>query len=374
MLALTSATINILGRAASASRLPKDRIFKFDLPGTVPDVRFCEGECKDSKVLDTNNGGGKWMYDEAARSFGFDPKTARQAPDQHVKVEGRMYAAIENAIEAVKVKGEKTGVEWHSQFRSSLGKERQKNERAQMMQLNEQARLASLPGASIMSDPTVRGMTQGLVTTEIRALSILRPELGAAAQTALSSGAVLALLAAKQSASIAPNGESLDSTPPENNPKQKPLTALALPLDIDKDGKLQCKEIGDWKTDNANHTANSRAYQDYVSGRPGTDFRVKVPAYNDINFDGCKDKTEGPVLLEAKAKQGSLLDPKPLDFMPKKIAEQGRRQHNVATALGVTNEWHVQTKKDFAVIREILDDEAKLPTPVIYDPTPVIKK
>jgi Restriction endonuclease fold toxin 5 len=314
------------------------------------------------------------MYDEAARSFGFNPKTARRTPDQNTKVMDRMYTSINDAIAAAKAKGGKTSVEWHSQFRSSLGIERQKDERAQTAKLNQQAQLASMPGASIMSDPTVRGISQRLVAAEIRVLNVAKPELGAAAQTALSGGMVLTLLAAEQLASISSIGEALDNPPPEKSPDQNLLTPLALPLDTDNDGKLQCKEIGDWKTDNANHTANSRTYQDYVSGRPGTDFNVKVPAYNDINFDGCKDKAEGPVLLEAKAKQGKLLDPKPRKFMTDKIADQGQRQHNVATALGVANEWHIQTEKDHAVIEKVLNDKAKLPTPVIYDPTPLIKK
>ncbi len=337
--------LNILGRGAAAAIKPAaDRSFKFDLPGTIPDVTFCDGTCSKAIELDTSTGGGKWMYDEAARSFGYNPTTARRNPEQNAKVETRMYTTINAGIDAAKARGNKgSSVEWHSQFRSSLGAERQKTEQAQTLKLNEQARLASLPGASVLADPTIRGAVQGIVNIELRALKLLKPELAVAAQSGLAAGAVVALIAADRRERISIIPDQLDRGTLDNKPEQKSLTPLALPLDTDKDGKLLCKEIGDWVPDTGSHTANSLAYQDYVTGVPGADFHVKVPELNKVKFDGCKDQAVGPILLEAKAKQGSLLDPKPASFMAEVIKNQAINQNNVAIALGVPNEWHVQT-------------------------------
>ncbi len=69
-----------------------------------------------------------------------------------------------------------------------------------------------------------------------------------------------------------------------------------------------CKAIGDWVPDTGRNAPNSLAYQDYVAGKPGTDFYVKARKLNKVKFDGCKDQAVGPMLLDAKAKQASLLN------------------------------------------------------------------
>ena len=307
------------------------------------------------------------MYDQAARSFGFNPVTARRDPEQHAQVETRMYVTINAAIDVAKAKGGKSSsVEWHSQFRSLLGTERLKSEKAETLKLNQQARLASLPGASTLADPALRGVVQTLLTAEKRLLALAGPEVPIVAEVAGKAGAMLALLAAEH---MAQSAIDLGVSPEQ---ERKQLTPLALSLDTDNDGKLMCREIGEWKVDRGNHSANSRAYQDYVSGRPGTDFNVKPPAFREINFDGCTDRADGPVLLEAKGNHGGVLDPMKFENALDKIKQQGIDQDRAAKALGAANEWHVQTDKDHVVIKDLLES-AKLPTPVFYDPTPVIK-
>ncbi len=365
--------LNILGRGAAAAIKPAaDRSFKFDLPGKVPDVTFCSGTCSNATELNTSTGGGKWMYDEAARSFGYNPTTARRNPEQNAQVETRMYATINATIDAAKARGNKGGsVEWHSQFRSSLGAERQKTEQAQTLKLNEQARLASLPGASVLADPTIRGAVQGVVNIELRALKLFRPELVVAAQSGLAAGAVVALIAADQREKISAIPDQLDRGTLDNKPDQKPLTPLAMALDTDKDGKMVCKEIGDWVPDTGRHSPNSKAYQDYVTGKPGTDFHVPRLDKMPLKFDGCKDTPDSPLLLEAKGMHGAVITG---DFSdePARAAKQGTEQMNVAKALGVRNELHVQMKEEVGVFEKIYRG-ADVTTPVKHVPMPLIK-
>jgi hypothetical protein len=378
MSGLSATALNVLARGASAINKPKDRVYTFDLPGNVPDVRYCTGTCKNAKDLDTDSGGGKWMYDQAEASFGYKPGSTRNNPEQRAEVETRMYASINAAIDAVKKNGKGSSVEWHSQFRSSLSVTRNKEEQGERAKLNEQARLASLPGASIFADPKLRGAVQAIVNVEVAALNILDPKLAMAAKAGLAVGNQIAIIAADQRTIPGPTAtEKADTKPNEaTKSEQKPLTPLALPLDTDKDGKLVCREIGVFVKDTTNHNKNSYAYQAYVTSRPDEDFHVvsaNAPSGR-VKFDGCKDLPEGPMLLEAKAQQGGLFKRKLLTFIIEKFGRQAQSQHDAATALGVKNEWHVQTKKEHEGIKDIINDRAKLPTPIIFDPTPVIKE
>ncbi len=114
-------------------------------------------------------------------------------------------------------------------------------------------------------------------------------------------------------------------------------------------------------------TRGAIAYQDYVSGKPGTDFHVITPQTGKVKFDGCRDEPAGPKLLEAKADHGGLLDGKNWSQAEKSVPKQGKSQDDAAKALGVPNKWHTQTLNDRDVIREIFKD-LKLKTPVIHDP------
>jgi hypothetical protein len=333
-------------------------------------VRFCTGTCKNAKDLDTNSGGGKWMYDQAEASFGYKPGSTRNNPEQRAEVETRMYASINAAIDAVKKNGKGSSVEWHSQFRSSLSVTRNKEEQGERAKLNEQARLASLPGASIFADPKLRGAVQAIVNVEVAALNILDPKLAMAAKAGLAVGNQIAIIAADQRTIPSPQATEKADTKPDEATKseQKPLTPLALPLDTDKDGKLVCREIGVFVKDTGNHTANSKAYQDYVTGVPGMDFHVvstNAPSGR-VKFDGCKDRPEGPMLLEAKGNHRTLLKGWGSEA-EKEIPKQGESQDKAAKALGVSNVWHAQTSHDQEAIKALFDDRG-LSTPVYHTP------
>ncbi len=370
MSGLSSSVLNMMGRGVS-SAATKERSFKFDLPGNVPDIRFCDGPCKDSKELDTNTGGGKWMYDQVAQSFGYNPKAARSSPEQNNQVLVRMYAGINAAIDATKARGKTvTSVEWHSQFRTSLAAVRDKHERSTTQTLNQQARLASLPGASALADPAVRGVVQAAVNLEVRALGAVRPELAAAAQTGLTAGATIAFLAADQLAALIP--QTTDPKPNDTpSPEQKPRTPLAVALDTDHDGKLLCREIGVFVKEvrNEKDSINAYDYQAFITGRPGEDFHVvsATASSGNVKFDGCKDRPEGPILLEAKADHGGLLGGGWSKAETKNIPLQGKNQDEAAKALGVQNEWHAQTSNDQEVIKDIFKKRL-IDIPVYHTP------
>jgi hypothetical protein len=55
------------------------------------------------------------------------------------------------------------------------------------------------------------------------------------------------------------------------------------------------------------------------------------------------------------------------------IVDEAERQRDRAAILGAPNEIHAQTEHDADAIRDILEDKG-IDTPVIHDPTPVIKR
>jgi hypothetical protein len=361
------------------ARAGADRHFRFDLPGKVPDIVFCDGTCANAKELDTHNGGGKWMYDEAARSFGFDPKAARQNPEMDAKVVARLDQTIDQLIADAKNGTPKSAVAWHSSFRNYLTQVTRDEESKITAALNQKQieTIAALPGASTFADPAVRGAMYEFVAMEQRVLTATAPQFGKAAQvgTALGTGATLAIASTfAPDAPVEPQTKPADETQSEASTVRTPLNAAAAALDANKDNKLQCKEIGTWVVDTGfdSRSANAKAYQNFISGRPGMDFEVPRKGLNPINFDGCKDTPLGPLLLEAKAKHGEVLTGGWSDA-PGKIADQGFEQDKAAGAIGVRNEWHVQVAEEADIIRNILERDAKVQTPVHHTDMPIVK-
>ncbi len=362
--------------ASGKGRAIIDRYFRVRLPNGLI-VVFCEGVCANSVDLDTKSGGGKWMYDQAARSFGFSPIAARSNPKQNGAVMLRLNETINAWIGAAKKQKPRKIVSWQSHFRSILVSVTRNSESAATANLNaQQAALAKLPGASTLSNPAVRGGVHLAISLEQRLLGITAPHLAAAAKMGLSTGAALAYVAASDRN---PLGKPHEATHADQNKNPQPgprLNPAAAALDTDKDGKLQCLEIGKWKPDTGYHpTNNSRAYQDYVSGFPGTDFQTHPIYGKQVKFDGCRTGSDGrALLLEAKANYGNLLGGKWSKAELKTIPEQGIRQHRAATLLGVRNEWHAQSENDTKVIQQIFKDKAEIPTPVIHTPMSVEPK
>jgi hypothetical protein len=150
---------------------------------------------------------------------------------------------------------------------------------------------------------------------------------------------------------------------------------IATSLDTNKDGKLECKEIGTWvpETDGDSRSLNASAYQSFITGMTAKDFKTHI---SDTRFDGCKAQPFGALLLEAKADHGALLTDKALSSWSKadvKISSQAKAQNDVATTLGVRNEWHVQTFNDTVSIKKIFNS-ISISTPVIHDPMPTVIK
>jgi hypothetical protein len=359
-----------------------DRNFRFDLPGKVPDILFCDGKCTNAKELDVNSGGGKWMYDQAARSFGHDPTAARQWPELNAKVMDRLSQTIDGLIADAKNGGAPTPVEWHSSFRSQLTQVARAEDSKITGSLHQHQleKIAALPGAGILSDPAVRGAVHIAINAEQRVLTNAAPQLGAAARAGSAAGTLATVAIAEFLAPDAPPvaGDKPAEAPKSDATTQRPaLNPTVALLDVNKDDRLQCKEIGIWVKDNGfdSRSVNSKAYQDFISGKPGMDFEVNTPVMQSgkINFDGCKDMPAGALLLEAKAQHGAVLTGG-WSSAPAQIADQARKQDQAAKALGVQNEWHVQVKEEAATIRIILEHDVQVKTPVHHTDMPIVKK
>jgi hypothetical protein len=354
-----------------------DRNFRFDLPGKTPDVVFCDGKCSNSEPLDTDSGGGKWMYDETAKSFGFDPKTARQNPEQDAKVQSRLADTIDALLSDVKAG--KGIASQHGDFSRHLGSVSRAADEAQTagLQREQLNRLASMPGASILGTAERRAAVQTVINAEMKVLSA-KPEMKAAAEGAMLIGTVGALAYSDRPLADQPltaRTEPATKPAPQNEPERPPLTPAAIALDIDQDGKLQCKELGMFQPDPgyASYSRNVQAYQDKITGHPGQDFVIKGEA---TRPDGCKDDAiqQRPVITEAKADQGEpLRTPKEWGEDAKiRIRDQGKKQADLADKYGVGIEWHVQTEVDTGIIRGLFE-KGGIETPVINTPMPKVK-
>jgi hypothetical protein len=374
------------GLLASVAAPSSDRNFKLTAPGEAP-VIICDGDCINSKSLEESikSGTGKWMYDEAAKSLGFDPRLARKNPDQHDQVMTRYSATIDRLIADQQNQTGKAA-SFHTAYRSNLaqvardGTNKAANAReipvTEGLNQKQLQQVASLPGASTLADPTARAAVQKAIDIEMKLLSA-SPHLQKAAQAGLAAGVVGTVALAEYLAPDAPTATDAKPTPtPESTAEpHKPenkfqLTPAAAALDLDKDGHLKCVDIGVFVIDNGRHSVNSEAYQGYVTGKPGMDFHVKTDVKeNPIKFDGCKDEPAGPRLLEAKADHGNVLHPMAFSSAIDAIKAQGNSQSDAANRLGVPNEVHVQTEKDHRVIRDAYAAE-KLATPIIHDPYP----
>ncbi len=358
---------------SSQSAVSAARVFQVSIPGQEP-VRIAPGSASSLKELeqDTQQGTGKWMYGEVAKSFGYNPEQARANPEKNSQVLERLNDSL-IAMIALGDTG-KGIVEQHTDFRSALAKTTNIFEGGQLAQLNSgQAKLASLPGASTLSNPVIRGGVQVAVNAELRILGSVKPELAAAAKTGLSAGTALAYVAADTS--NPPQLNKPAETEPQRSRETPPkLTPIQAALDTDHDGKLVCIEIGVYALENTSgRSANAIAYQDYVSGKPGADFEVVTPQTGKVRFDGCKDKPAGPLLLEAKAQHGIDVLTAQWSKSNISIVKQGREQEKAAQALGLNNELHVQVEGEVKIFERIYERN-DITTPVLHTPLPIVKK
>lgn len=238
----------------------------------------------------------------------------------------------------------------------------------------ETAKLANLPGASALSNPTARGVVQTIVNAEIRVMERIDPAMAVAAKAGLSSGMALAYVAADSTNPLKPNDVANTKPDPAQDPESQPkLTGAPMPDADNKDDK-SCAVIGEWVAEKpGSNSKNVIAYQGYVTGKEGYDFHVKTVVEGNVKFDGCKDEITGPVLLEAKADHGGLLSQQEAWSYAQKIGipEQGPRQDSAAKEIGVRNEWHTQTENDRTVIEDIFREKA-ISTPVIHTPMPKV--
>jgi hypothetical protein len=118
-------------------------------------------------------------------------------------------------------------------------------------------------------------------------------------------------------------------------------------------------------------SANSIAYQEYVSGLP-YGWAIVVGG---IRFDGCDELTGN--LLDAKAKQDHLFDLDADDALESWVypendpANQMAIQAEVALGAGRRIVWHAQTEKTYQGLKAIADRLPLLYRPivtVVYDP------
>ncbi len=137
----------------------------------------------------------------------------------------------------------------------------------------------------------------------------------------------------------------------------------ASPTDEDHEPKLCPDPTPEPKT---TQSANSIAYQEYVSGLP-YGWAIGV---GDVIFDGCDPSTG--FLLEAKANIDFMFDGNDNLYTwinpQKDPAVQMKRQADEALAAGRIVVWHAQTEKGYRGLSEIAEDLGEPNLFVVYDP------
>jgi hypothetical protein len=123
------------------------RVADHDGPGTIPLAKAVDG------------GTGKWMYDQTAKSFGFDPAAARHNPKQHGQILGRLGATLDRLIAQEKAGHGGSGIAaQYSNFRSALGVETRTAERGELATVS-QSHLATIranyPGSAVAYDAMI---------------------------------------------------------------------------------------------------------------------------------------------------------------------------------------------------------------------------
>ena len=137
----------------------------------------------------------------------------------------------------------------------------------------------------------------------------------------------------------------------------------ASPTDEEHEPKLCPDPTPEPKT---TQSANSIAYQEYVSGLPyGWAIVLGI-----VRFDGC-DETTGN-LLEAKADIDHLFDANDVLYSwvhpENNPIFQMAAQAEAALAAGRVVVWHAQTEKTYRGLTKIADDEDFGNLFVVYDP------
>jgi hypothetical protein len=384
---------------ASAMAVGRDRNFKISAPGESP-IIICEGDCINSKSLESsiNSGTGKWMYDEAAKSLGFDSKKARRNPEQHEQVMRRYSAAIDGLIADQKRQSGKSA-NFHTAYRSNLAQvTREENTKAansrevpvtESLNQRQAQKIAALPGASILADPAARGVVQRAVDIEMKLLSA-SPQLQKAAQAGLAVGVVGTVALAEYLAPDAPANSTTDA-PPVADPAdatelQKPENKLQLapPVEkLDEKGERQkdntCAPngtIGEWVVVSRNNgLRNKEALADYqrqiahTPKLPG-DLMVEYAVTNintgaTVLFDGCATWDPRRQLLEATADNGSkyaAADASKSEAFRQGVSydvkKQARRQHEIVGDVHPV-EWHVAEEKVVPIVKKGVEEGAK---------------
>jgi hypothetical protein len=113
-------------------------------------------------------------------------------------------------------------------------------------------------------------------------------------------------------------------------------------------------------------SANSIAYQEYVSGLP----YGSAIALGQVMFDGCDSDTG--ILLEAKADIDFMFDKNDNLYSwvspQKNPAIQMERQAKEALAAGRLVAWHAQTEQGYRGLKEIADGLPYANLSVVFDP------
>ncbi|MBX7483913.1 hypothetical protein [Qipengyuania qiaonensis] len=335
--------------------------------GTVGDAFLLQGPAGDVSV---QQGGGsldqisaqvwskpevKALYDMQARAMGIDPASIARGSDADAEV---MQAFNETLNRVDPQKGEASFIQ---EFRRSAETTASDIDRRDTARLNTMSAMGVLSGslpAAAAKAPGASLAAEALPVTETFARITPKNSVAIAAGA---TGAAIGIAA----------GELAGPTRQDTDEKERIGTDS---LDTDHDGIIECKEIGTWVDENRNgRSANANAYQDFISGVPGTDFHVVNPVTGPVKFDGCHDRPDGAMLVEAKADHGGwVLGGGVSKLEDTGIADQGERQKTAASTLGVRNEWHTQTLHDKMVIDNIFRN-SEIATPVIHSPMPAHK-
>lgn len=304
-----------------------------------------EGAITTADMIDQPQGSSaRWMFEEAARQNGLDPDAVVKGSPEHRQITQDLDAALVALKDAPMPKGEAARTEaLRGAIRDAVTAD------GPRLSVAQAATLATMPGAQAMSAPSAQAALRAAAT-------IARHP---AAQAGLAAG-VAGTIAA---------GELLGPTTERTRVGAGAVSAL----DTDRDGRVECPEIGKWLPDvgEDSRLPNARAYQTHVTGVPGMDFKVTTPITGAVRFDGCRDLPDGALLLEAKADHGVLLTEGAERWSVARdaVGKQGDRQQNVSQSIGVHAEWHVQTAIDQQAIKDVFVDKRVL-IPVIHDPMP----
>jgi hypothetical protein len=355
-----------MNRAASISRAP-DRAFRIDVAGGDKDgLLLCDGKCSNARPFEQaiHDGDGKVMYDDVARTFGYDPKTVRQDPEAHAKVMGRLSRTIDAVITNYKENPRTpSGIaSAQNSFRAAAAQVARAEEQLETAGLNLKSAqaIANLPGASLLANGQVRGVVQTGVKVEMAVLGVVRPELKQAATSAIAVGTIGTIALGELTAPETMPEVKPEARSQEKNAAQEQVKVATLGLDEVQERKRDdsCAPdggIGEWvvvirpqMSESALDYQRQVALTPRLPGKLLVEYEVTSATGQSATLDGCAIWSPRKEGLEAKYGHDGLLEAsiksKSENFdVPKKLKDEAKLQARAMEDHPI--DWHHSSNK-----------------------------